>query len=249
MMVEDESKIDFAAIARELIASGKGIESPYGLVFVNDLDPSLFFNGKNMPCYYDRQFVISCFLTKDDSSEHLFLPCNENAIAKAVHRLGASDISECSVEIENFGHGSKFSELIGAMEDYDLYDLNRLTHEVQDFNVSELDKLAALYEYTQVYMDPEPIYALTCLAEHLDSFTFAPGIDNTEDLGMYLIQESGEYTYDPELEDYYLYEQFGEDRVNEQNGMFLESGYVGIKDDIEIADIIDESGPRMGGIS
>ena len=66
---------------------------------------------------------------------------------------------------------------------------------------------------------------------------------------MYLIQESGEYTYDPELEDYYLYEQFGEDRVNEQNGMFLESGYVGIKDDIEISDIIDESGPRMGGIS
>ena len=249
MMVEDESKIDFAAIARELIASGKGIESPYGLVFVNDLDPSLFFNGKNMPCYYDRQFVISCFLTKDDNSEHLFLPCNENAIAKAVHRLGASDISECSVEIENFGHGSKFSELIGAMEDYDLYDLNRLTHEVQDFNVSELDKLAALYEYTQVYMDPEPIYALTCLAEHLDSFTFAPDIDNTEDLGMYLIKESGEYTYDPELEDYYLYEQFGEDRFNEQNGLFLESGYVGIKDDIEIADIIDESGPRMGGIS
>lgn len=50
MMVEDESKIDFAAIARELIGSGNGIESPYGLVFVNDLDPSLFFNGKNMPC-------------------------------------------------------------------------------------------------------------------------------------------------------------------------------------------------------
>jgi len=98
-------------------------------------------------------------------------------------------------------------------------------------------------------MDPDPIYALTCLAEHLDSFTFAPGIDNTEDLGMYLIQESGEYTYDPELEDYYLYEQFGEDRVNEQNGMFLESGYVGIKDDMEISDIIDESGPKMGGLA
>ena len=249
MMVEDESKIDFAAIARELIASGKGIESPYGLVFVNDLDPSQFFNGKNMPCYYDRQFVISCFLTKDDSSEHLFLPCNENAIAKAVHRLGASDISECSVEIENFGHGSKFSELIGAMEDFNLYDLNRLTHEVQDFSRDDLEKLAALYEYTQNYMDPEPIYALTCLAEHLDSFTFAPNVDTTEDLGIYLIQDSGEYSYDPELEDYYQYELLGEDRVENERGLFLEGGYVGIKDDIEITDIIDEYGPKMGGLA
>lgn len=249
MTMEEEAKIDFAAIGRELIASGTGIESPYGLVFINDQDPSLFFNGKNMPCYYDRQFVISCFLQHGDSSEHLFLPCHENAIAKAVYRLGASDISECTVEIENFGLGSKFSELIGSMEDYDLRDLNRLTHEVQDFNVSEFDKLAALYEYTQVYMDPEPIYALTCLAEHLDSFTFAPEIDNTEDLGMYFIKESGEYSYDPELEDYYLYEQFGEDRFNEQNGLFLESGYVGIKDEMELTDIIDEYGPKMGGIS
>ena len=249
MMVEDESKIDFAAIARELIASGKGIESPYGLVFVNDLDPSLFFNGKNMPCYYDRQFVISCFLTKGDSSEHLFLPCNENAIAKAVHRLGASDISECTVEIDNYEFGGKFSELMNSIEDYDLYELNRLTHEVQDFSRDDLEKLAALYEYTQNYMDPEPIYALTCLAEHLDSFTFAPNVDTTEDLGIYLIQDSGEYSYDPELEDYYQYELLGEDRVENERGLFLDGGYVGIKDDMEITDIIDESGPRMGGIS
>ena len=249
MMVEDESKIDFAAIARELIASGKGIESPYGLVFVNDLDPSLFFNGKNMPCYYDRQFVISCFLTKGDSSEHLFLPCNENAIAKAVHRLGASDVSECTVEIDNYEFGGKFSELMNSIEDYDLYELNRLTHEVQDFSRDDLEKLAALYEYTQNYMDPEPIYALTCLAEHLDSFTFAPNVDTTEDLGIYLIQDSGEYSYDPELEDYYQYELLGEDRVENERGLFLDGGYVGIKDDMEITDIIDESGPRMGGLA
>lgn len=249
MSLEDESKIDFAAIGRELIASGKGIESPYGLVFVNDLDPSLFFNGKNMPCYYDRQFVISCFLKNGDSSEHLFLPCNENAIAKAVYRLGASDVSECNVEIENYEYGGKFSELVDSLGEYDLYDMNRLTHEVQDFSRDDLEKLAALYEYTQNFMEPEPIYALTCLAEHLDSFTFAPTIENTEDLGIYLIQDSGEYTYDPELDDYYRYELLGEDRVENERGIFLDSGYVGIKDDIEITDIIDEYGPKMGGIS
>ncbi len=249
MTMEEESKIDFAAIGRELIASGKGIESPYGLVFVNDLDPSLFFNGKNMPCYYDRKFVISCFLKNGDSTEHLFLPCNENAIDKAVYRLGAEGVSECTVEIENYGFGGKFSELVDTLEDYDLYELNRLTHEVQDFGRDDLEKLAALYEYTRNFMEPEPIYALTCLAEHLDSFTFAPDIDNTEDLGIYLIQDSGEYTYDPELDDYYRYELLGEDRVENERGIFLDSGYVGIKDDIEITDIIDEYGPKMGGIS
>ena len=134
-------------------------------------------------------------------------------------------------------------------EEYDISELNRLSYVAQIFDRNELEKLAALYEYTQNFMDPEPLYALTCLAEHIDSFTFAPDIDNTEDLGIYLIQDSGEYTYDPELDDYYNYELLGEDRVENERGIFLYSGYVGIKDDIEITDIIDEYGPKMGGIS
>lgn len=249
MMMEDETKIDFAAIARELIASGKGMDSPYGIVFINDLEPSFFFNGTNIPCYYDRPFVISCYLKNGDSEEHLFLPCHENEIAKALYRLGASDISECTVEIENYEFRGKFSKLIDSIEEYDFYDMNRLTHEVQDFVTNDLEKLAVLYEYTQDYADPEPVYALTRMAEYIDSFRFIPDIDNTEALGTFLIQKSGEYYYDSRLGDYYNYEQLGEDKVEEERGKFLDSGYVGIKDDIDITEIIEESGPKMGGMT
>ena len=65
--------------------------------------------------YYDRQFVISCFLKNGDSSEHLFLPYNENAIYKSIYRLGAEGGGECTVEVENYEYGGKFSELINSI--------------------------------------------------------------------------------------------------------------------------------------
>ena len=71
---------------------------------------------------------------------------------------------------------------------------------------------------------------------------------NTEELGEYLIRDSGRYDYDPELEDYYMFDQFGEDTMSEQDGMFLEMGYVGIRDDIQMWEILEQDGQQMGGI-
>ena len=62
--VGEEEKLNFPGFAAELIASGKGINTPYGLVFENGLDCPEFFNGENIPCYYDRQFVFFCLFQK-----------------------------------------------------------------------------------------------------------------------------------------------------------------------------------------
>ena len=248
--VGEEEKLNFPGLAAEMIASGKGIETPYGLVFENGLDCPEFFNGENIPCYYDRQFVFGYTLFNGYNEEYIFLPCHEDEITKALHRLGVQDLSQCRVSYEDFGLDATtpFHGLIEELEVTDLYDLNRFAAEIQDFKENDLLKLYALFAYTQEHECVDPIRAMTCLADHIDDFDFAPNAANTEELGEYLIRESGRYDFDPELEDYYMFDQFGEDTMSEQDGMFLEMGYVGIRDDIQLWEILEQDGQQMGGI-
>ena len=248
--VGEEEKLNFSGIAAELIASGKGISTPYGLVFENGLDCPEFFNGVNIPCYYDRQFVFGYSISNGYNEEYIFLPCHDTEIDKAMKRLGVQDLSQCRVTYEDFGLDSTtpFHSLIEELEVTELYDLNRLAYEIQDFNAEKLIKLYALFAYTQEHECIDPIRAMTCLADHIDDFDFAPNAASTEELGEYLIRESGRYDYDPELEDYYMFDQFGEDTMSEQDGMFLEIGYVGIRDDIQLWEILEQDGQQMGGI-
>ena len=52
-------------------------------------------------------------------------------------------------------------------------------------------------------------------------------MQDQEDLARQWIKEHEEYEISPELEDYFLYEQFGEQIENDTAGMFLpEGGYV-----------------------
>ena len=248
--VGEEENLNFSGIAAELIASGKGINTPYGLAFENGLDCPEFFNGENIPCYYDRQFVFGYTLFNGYSEEYIFMPCHEDEITKALHRLGVQDLSQCRVSYEDFGLDATtpFHSLIEELEVTELYDLNRLAYEIQDFNAEKLIKLYALFAYTQEHECIDPIRAMTCLADHIDDFDFAPNAANAEELGEYLIRDSGRYDYDPELEDYYMFDQFGEDTMSEQDGMFLEMGYVGIRDDIQMWEILEQDGQQMGGI-
>ena len=124
----EEEKLNFTGLATELISSGKGINTPYGLVFENGLDCPEFFNGENIPCYYDRQFVFGYTLSNGYNEEYIFLPCHEDEITKALHRLGVQDLSQCRVSYEDFGLDSTtpFHSLIEELEVRELYDLNRL---------------------------------------------------------------------------------------------------------------------------
>ena len=74
-------------------------------------------------------------------------------------------------------------------------------------------------------------------AKYLDTQVQYPEIDDSPDSA-----------YDPELEDYYDYEALGADKFDAQDGRFIESGYVGISDDIQLYEILDGGNHQMGGI-
>ena len=102
---------------------------------------------------------------------------------------------------------------------------------------------------------PEEILAL---AENLHEFTVVPDISTAEEYGRYMIQESGHFEVDPNLEDYINYQSYGERRIREEGGLFGDRGYVAYLGTAqEISEIVArnipteqmEQGPQMGGLS
>ena len=68
--------------------------------------------------------------------------------------------------------------------------------------------------------------AVCQLAENLDKFDFIPGVQTAEEYGRYMIQKSGRFEYDPNLEGIYNYRAYGEQRIQAEGGSFNECGYV-----------------------
>ncbi len=90
------------------------------------------------------------------------------------------------------------------------------------------------------------------LAENLYQFDFIPGIHTPEEYGRHMIQESGHFEYDENLEGFYDYRRYGEQRVQMEGGQFTECGYVaysGVTPLEELLQTIPEQGFQMGGLS
>ena len=66
-------------------------------------------------------------------------------------------------------------------------------------------------------------------AESLDLFDFAPGAHTPQEYGKYMIQQSGHFDYDENLDAFYDYEKYGLQRMGEEDGMFTDRGYVAYK--------------------
>ena len=73
-----------------------------------------------------------------------------------------------------------------------------------------------------------------------------------------MIQESGHFEVDPNLEDYINYQSYGERCIREEGGLFGDRGYVAYLGTAqEISEIVArnipteqmEQGPQMGGLS
>ena len=76
--------------------------------------------------------------------------------------------------------------------------MNRLCAAVGRMDQSEIRKLSAVVLYAQ----PEYAFQIRRLAENLDLFDYVEGIQTAEGYGRYLIQESGHYEYDENLDAY-----------------------------------------------
>ena len=91
--------------------------------------------------------------------------------------------------------------------------------------ISALDKCSRAKLDAAIEMaEPGNPLQIEQLAKNLELFDFVPGIKTAAEYGRYLIQESGHFDYDENLEGFYDYHGCGEDRMDREMGLFIPEG-------------------------
>ena len=99
--VDELNKLDGEGTARQLIESGSGTITPYGVVYDNGMKLEQIYDGRFFPCYYYEPNAITVAATaksEPEDTEHitwLFLPMEREEIDRALLR-GASQIPPMS---------------------------------------------------------------------------------------------------------------------------------------------------------
>ena len=98
---------------------------------------------------------------------------------------------------------------------------------------------------------PKSAAQIKNLVESLDLFDFAPGAHTPQEYGKYMIQQSGHFNYDENLDAFYDYEKYGTERMNEEDGMFTDRGYIAYKGYTSMVEVMNSgqsSCMEMGGM-
>ncbi len=248
-MTDSEAQsIDFAKMGRDLLASGKGIYTEHGLLFINEAVPlTEVYDGQVFPLYcHTSDHLLLVGIECDCKSEYVYLPDDDLAISKALCRLGADSPDRCTFTLEDFSVDSKdwmsrFKDMLGSES---IFDINALAAAINDAD-TDLVKLKALVEYAE---DESPL-TIAKLAQYADEFEYIPNVDDNEGVGKYIIEHDEDYHLQPELEDFFNYDEFGEYISNAYNGGFTENGFVYIPMGYSLDQILEQAPKQqMGGI-
>ena len=238
LLTTDETQSPrMAEVGKELICSGKGIPTEFGLLFINeDIAYEPVYNGKTFPEYQYNPCIATVYLEYGEQTEYLYIPEDYGAIVKAIGRLGCKDINECSVhmEIADLSEDSLSNILHNVLKKEGLYRANLVAKEID--RCDDPRDLAAAIRYADV----DDADSVITIAQSLDVFVFAKDVYNDYELGEYWIDKVDEYTYSPELQDYIDFEEYGKDVYRDKNGEYVDYyGFVGLDCDMKLSDILD----------
>ena len=250
--VDELNALDGKGTARQLIESGSGTITPYGVVYDNGMKLEQVYDGRFFPCYYYEPNAITVAVTaksEPEDTEHitwLFLPMVQEEIDRALLRGGITDPSEIRLSLEDSWLPHEVLDLLD-MDHVEISELNALVQALDEFSDMSIRKYAA----AAVMARPHTTEQAKHLAENLDLFDFAPSASTPEEYGKYMIQQSGRFDYDENLDAFYDYEKYGTERMNEEDGMFTDRGYVAYKGYYSMEEVMNgnqSSRMEMGGM-
>ena len=250
---EQLDALDGEETARRLIESGSGTITPYGVVYDNGMKLEQVYDGRCFPCYFYEPKPITIALTSKvelEDTEHitwLYLPMAQEEIDRALQRAGITDSADVWLRLEDTQLPNEVDVLLD-MEQESLADLNTLAQAAETLSSDDMKKLGAVVALAK----PQNAEQVKNLVENLDLFDFAPGAHTPEEYGKYMIQQSGHFDYDENLDEFYDYEGYALQRMNEEDGMFTDRGYIAYKGYISLAEIMDDSQSNhmeMGGMA
>ncbi len=266
--VDELNKLDGKETARQLIESGGGTITPYGVVYDNGMKLEQVYDGRFFPCYYYEPNAITVAVTskaEPEDTEHitwlflpmvqeeiehitwLFLPMVQEEIDRALLRGGITDLADVCLRLEDSQLPNEVDVLLD-MEYETLSDLNELAGATDGLSKADMEKLGAVVMLAK----PKSAAQIKNLAESLDLFDLAPGAHTPQEYGKYVIQQSGRFEYDENLDAFYDYEKYGTERMNAEDGMFTDRGYIAYKGYYSMEEVMNGSQSSrmvMGGLS
>ena len=239
--------------ARRLIENGNGAVTPYGVVYDNGMKLERVYDGHFFPCYYYEPNAITVSVTAKNEPRDtghitwLYLPMAQEEIDRALQRAGITDPADVRLRLEDTQLPDEVDVLLD-MERENISDLNTLAQAADALSADDLKKLGAVVTMAK----PQNAKQIKNLAENLDQFDFAAGAHTPAEYGKYMIQQSGRFEYDENLDEFYDYEKYGLQRMDEEDGMFTDRGYIAYRGYISMEEIMAGSqGSRMemGGMA
>ena len=219
--------LDGTETARQLVSEQQGHITPYGVVYDNGMKLEQVYGGRHLPPSW---WAENCLMeleigaqgeTDKKKFEWVQLPASQMKLERAMLRVGIASCGEMQMLVSD----SRFPDEVDCALDFEqesLFELNRLCHACSNFKEQDFVKLGAVCQMAK----PTCAANVRQLAENLDQFDFAPNVHTPEELGKYMIQQSGHYEYDENLEDFYNYGDYGVKRMLQEDGVFVDRGYV-----------------------
>lgn len=228
---ENEPFIDYEAVACGFIHNQKGTVTPYGVVYEHGMKLEEVYDGRLFPDYdYTNAWEMQMAVTnRNDPSADvaanrgvcwLYLPVPNCWIEKTLLRLGAGTLADLALDCVD-------SQLTLPFETDNLRTLNELCWITTYLDIRGHDRFDAAIELAE----PKTLEQALNLAKGLELFSYIPDVKTPEEYGRYMIRESGHFEFDEgldaQLEDFYDFQRYGEQRIQQERGKFLSGIFSG----------------------
>ena len=233
--------LDGKETALALISGQPGYVTRYGVVYDNGIKLEQAYDRKHLPQSWMAEnsiLELKIRATGEDDpkkQEWVQLPTSQIKLERAMLRVGIASCGEMQMLVTD----SRFPDEVDCALDFEhesLFELNQLCHACSNFKEQDLEKLGAVCQMAK----PTCAANIRQLAENLDQFDFAPNVHTPEELGKYMIQQSGHYEYDENLEDFYNYGDYGVKRILQDDGVFVDRGYVSYHGTLTLEELMQD---------
>jgi hypothetical protein len=235
---DEFEKINAADIGNNLLRSGNGTVTPFGVVYKHGKELETPYKGVTFPQYsYTGEAVMHIGLVSasdvpgTDKVAWLELPVPGTAVEKALHRLGAEhgNVHIAYVYPEDVPEGimQRVNTEIETVQS--LSDMCRAISAVKG---DDFPKLDAACEFVEASVARDIII----LAENVGYFELYPGVSSAKEYGYKIAEDAGAFQFDQSLSEYFDFEALGKDRMANEYGRFSEYGYTVFKMAPEVLD-------------
>ena len=233
--------LDGEETALALISGQPGYVTRYGVVYDNGIKLEQAYDRKHLPPIWmaeNRILELKIRATGEDDpkkQEWVQLPASQIKLERAMLRAG---IPSCG-EMQMLFSGSRFPDAVDCALNFEQespFELNQLCRACLNFKEQNFVKLGAVCQMAK----PTCAANIRQLAENLNQFDFEPNVHTPEELGKYMIQQSGHYEYDENLEDFYNYGDYGVKRMLQEDGVFVDRGYVSYHGTLTLEELMQD---------